>query len=64
MARLSITIPDEAWDALNEMSKSTGRPLALIVREALEGYLTAQGIEVSTKVEWGGKRKRPDKEEK
>ena len=63
MARLSVTIPDEAWTALSEMSKTTGRPLALIIREALESYLTAQGIDVSTKVEWGGKRERPDKEE-
>ena len=63
MARLATTIPDAAYDALNELSKKSGKPLALMVREALELYLVTQGIDVNTKVEWGGKRERPDKEE-
>lgn len=58
MARLATTIPDEAYKALNELSEKTGKPLALMVREALEMYLAAQGIDVETRVDWGGNRRK------
>jgi hypothetical protein len=58
MARLATTIPDEAYKALNEISEKTGKPMALMVREALEMYLAAQGINIETKVDWGGNRRK------
>jgi hypothetical protein len=63
MARLATTIPDEAYEALNELSEKTGKPLALMVREALEMYLSSQGIDIETKVAWGGNRRKEKSED-
>lgn len=57
MQRLSFSIPDDAHTAITEISKATGKPLSLIIREALKMYLTSHGKEIDIQVEWGGNRR-------
>lgn len=57
MARLSVTVPDTIYDELSSMQESTGKPLAVLVREALEMYLKSLGKDVDATVKWGGDRR-------
>ena len=56
-----ITMPPEAYDALQELAQTQNRPMANVIREALEQYLKAHGYSVSFQVNRGGKRpSKPD----
>lgn len=57
MPRISISMSDDADKELKELSEQTGKPIALLIREAIEMYLNVTlGREVNVKVKWGGHR--------
>lgn len=58
MPRISITLSDDAHDEIIQLSEETGKPIALILREAVKLYLQTLGKDVDASVAWGGKRKR------
>lgn len=53
-----LKIPEEAYEALQEVAKKERRLLADVVRIALERYMKDAGYEVSFEVERGGYRNR------
>lgn len=62
MPRFSITLSDEVDKELKTLSEQTGRPIAMLIREALEGYLQEKlGREIHTQIKWGGYRERGSK---
>jgi predicted DNA-binding protein len=58
MARQSFTLSDEASKKLEEIAEETGKPLASLLREAVEVYLEKMGLDVDASVKWGGYRNR------
>lgn len=61
MARIICTVTDETEEALKELAD--GRPIATLVREAIQDYLTKHGKEVKGEVSWGGYREREEKDD-
>ena len=58
MAQLHTTMPDELYNQLRERAQQERRPLADIVRIAVEDYLRSVGIQVvETQVKRGGDRR-------
>lgn len=51
-----ITMPGEAYEALQVLAETQNRPMADIIREALQQYVRAHGHDVSFQVNRGGKR--------
>jgi hypothetical protein len=56
MVRKIFTIPDDMNDALEKLATKNNQPVAALLRTAIGEYLKHEGIEVSTAVQWGGKR--------
>ncbi|MBC7871511.1 MAG: hypothetical protein H7Y09_11785 [Chitinophagaceae bacterium] len=56
-----LKIPEEAFEALQEVAKKDRRLLADVIRIALESYMKEQGYEISFAVERGGYRDRKAK---
>jgi predicted DNA-binding protein len=52
MERTNIYLDDRELAALRMLSRQTGRPVAALVREAIDHWLDAQGVEVLTEDEW------------
>ncbi len=52
MERTNIYLDEREITALRMLSRRTGRPLAALVREALDAWLDAQGVRVVTEDEW------------
>lgn len=57
MARLSVTIPDEAYKALEDLAAQSGGVLADEVREAIDTHLKSKGVKVEVKIKRGGDRR-------
>lgn len=57
-----ITFPDEGYEALSELAREQKRPIANVIRDAIEEYLRAHGKDISLAVNRGGYRERKDKE--
>lgn len=53
MKRIVFHAPDEMGEAIEKEAKSRRAPISAIVREALEEYFKARGVEFETRVEWG-----------
>ena len=53
---LPFRLPEAAYEELDKLSRKLGKPKALIVREALDAYLRAHGVEADFEVSWGGAR--------
>lgn len=51
-----ITMPGEAYEALQTLAETQNRPMANVIREALQQYLQEHGYDVSFQVNRGGKR--------
>lgn len=49
-----ITMSSKGYTALSEVAAEQGRPMADVIREALENYLKEHGRDVSLGVDRGG----------
>lgn len=49
-------MPGEAYEALQALAETQNRPMANVIREALQQYLQEHGYDVSFQVNRGGKR--------
>ena len=58
MARLGLVIPDELENQLKVESDEQERPVAVIVRKAIEEYFASRGKIVKINVQWGGPKDR------
>jgi predicted transcriptional regulator len=58
MPRMSFSVSKDAEKELTKLAEKTGKPIASLIREAIEIYLNQQGIKVNAKVQWGGYRPR------
>lgn len=64
MPRMSLSLSEEADKELKQLSEQTGKPIALLIREAIDVYLADKlGRSVKTHIKWGGYRGR-NKEDK
>ena len=52
MKRTNIYLPDEQLSLLRRVSESRGRPVAGLVRDAVDSWLAAQGVRAISKDEW------------
>lgn len=52
MKRTNIYLADAQVDVLRRVSESRGRPVASLVREAVDSWLSAQGIRRIPENEW------------
>jgi len=52
MKRTNIYLPDEQIGLLRRVSESRGRPVAELVREAVDAWLSAQGARAIPEDEW------------
>jgi predicted DNA-binding protein len=52
MRRTNIYLDDEQLAALRGLSERRGQPVASLVREAIDGWLSAQGVERIPEDEW------------
>jgi len=52
MERTNIYLADREVAALRMLSRRTGRPVAALVREAVDAWLDAQGVHVVAEDEW------------
>ena len=52
MKRTNIYLPDEQLSLLRRVSESRGRPVAGLVRDAVDSWLAAQGVRAIPKDEW------------
>jgi hypothetical protein len=52
MERTNIYLDDRELAALRSLSRQTGRPVAALVREAVDQWLEAHGVEVIAEDEW------------
>lgn len=65
MKRTNIYLPDDQLSLLRRVSESRGRPVAELVRDAVDSWLVAQGVRQIPADEWqarfdallGGRRK-------
>jgi hypothetical protein len=53
MERTSIDLDDRRLAALRAISRQQGRPVAALVREAVDAWLAAQGAGAPDNDEWG-----------
>lgn len=53
--RTNIYLPDEQLDLLRRVSESQGRPVAELVRDAVDSWLTAQGVRAIPQDEWAAR---------
>ncbi len=56
-----LTMSAEGYDALTDLARRQGRPIANVIREALQIYLRQNGVNVSLEVNRGGYRTRKSK---
>lgn len=59
---LPFRLPEAAYQELDKLSRELGKPKALIIREALDAYMKAHGVDVDFEVTWGGARDTEDEE--
>jgi hypothetical protein len=52
MERTNIYLDDRELAALRSLSRQTGRPVAHLVREAVDAWLDQQGVRVIPEDEW------------
>jgi hypothetical protein len=52
MERTNIYLDDRELAGLRALSRSTGRPVAALVREAVDAWLTQQGVVEIPENEW------------
>lgn len=52
MKRTNIYLPDRQLDLLRRVSASRGRPVAELVRDAVDSWLAAEGIRAIPPDEW------------
>lgn len=52
MKRTNIYLPDEQLSLLRRVSESRGRPVAELIRDAVDSWLAAQGVRSIPKDEW------------
>lgn len=52
MRRTNIYLPDQQLDLLRRVSENRGRPVAELVRDAVDSWLAAQGIRAIPPDEW------------
>lgn len=52
MERTNIYLDDRELAALRMLSRQTGRPVAALVREAVDAWLDARGVTVIPEDEW------------
>ena len=52
MERTNIYLDEREIAALRMLSRRTGRPVAALVREAVDAWLVAQGVRVVPEDEW------------
>ena len=52
MQRTNIYLDDEQLTALRQLADQRGQPVALLVRQAVDAWLQAQGVQVLTEDEW------------
>jgi len=64
MPKITITIGQGMDKALREIADERGAPIAIVIRQALEAYLAAQGKPIPDEIKWGGNRKGQDKPSK
>lgn len=57
--KFQLMLSNEGHEALENIAEKERRPLADVVRQALEEYVEKHGIKVSFAVDRGGYRKRP-----
>jgi hypothetical protein len=55
MKRTNIYLPERQLGLLRRVSESQGRPVAELVRDALDSYLAAHGIREIPEDEWGAR---------
>ena len=53
MERTNIYLDDRELTALRALSRQTGRPVAALVREAVDAWLDQHGVAVVSDEEWG-----------
>lgn len=53
MRRTNIYLDDRQLEVLRQLSGDRGRPIAALVREAVDGWLEAQGAQPVAPEEWG-----------
>ncbi len=62
--KLGITLPEDMYQALQQIAADEDRVIAYIVRRALAEYLSKNyGIDVEHNLKWGGKRGENSEEE-
>lgn len=61
VSKYQVTVTNEMDDLIKELSSKTRRPIASIIREALEEYFEKRGHELDASVQWGGNRKPDEK---
>lgn len=52
MRRTNIYLADQQLNLLRRVSESRGRPVAQLVRDAVDSWLAAQGVRAIPKDEW------------
>lgn len=57
MPRVSFTISDAAHNEIQQIAQNTGKPVSLVLREAISAYLETQGKTIDPKLAWGGDRR-------
>jgi hypothetical protein len=53
MRRTNIYLPDDQLAALKALGRQRGEPMSELVREAVGGWLAAQGVRVIDEDDWG-----------
>lgn len=53
MKRIVFHAPDDMYEAIERLAKKRRAPVAAIIREAVEEYLSARGVDVDGRVVWG-----------
>ena len=52
MQRTNIYLDDEQLTALRQLADQRGQPVAVLVRQAVNAWLAAEGVKVITEDEW------------
>src|SRR6266568_2719190 len=55
MRRTNIYLPDEQLEALRQLGEQRDQPVAELVRQAVDAWLEAQGVEVIGEDEWASR---------